>query len=240
MNGSLDALEGACLVVAHPDDEVLWFSSILARVGRVVICFEHCADLPELARGRALVRTEYPLSNVTWLQLPEPCSVHQVDWTQPAFGPHGLHLNAPAASAERCEAYVSCSARLQEALAPHVSGTRHVFTHNPWGEYGHPDHAQLARVLGDLRAELGYRLLYSGYVASRTMPLAAQVLPQLGAAGRIATHAELASRIAALYLKHACWTWPADYQRFEAETFLENTGRSPRAGSGFALNCITA
>jgi hypothetical protein len=241
MNDSLDGrLARACLVVAHPDDEVLWFSSILDRVANIVVCFEHCADLPELSEGRARVRLEYPLSHVTWLQEAEPCSVHQVDWSQPAFGPHGLALNAPAVSAARVNAYNASYARLRAALAPRVAGMTHVITHNPWGEYGHPDHAQVARVLADLGAELDFRLLYSGYVASRTMPLAAQILPRLGTAYRLPTQPEIAAPIEALYHKHACWTWPSDYQRFESETFLEDTGRSPAPGWGFALNCVTA
>jgi LmbE family N-acetylglucosaminyl deacetylase len=37
----------SALVVAHPDDEALWFSSVLAEVSRVICCFEECADLPE-------------------------------------------------------------------------------------------------------------------------------------------------------------------------------------------------
>jgi hypothetical protein len=40
------------LVVAHPDDEALWFSSIVGRVRRVIIAYEACAELPELGARR--------------------------------------------------------------------------------------------------------------------------------------------------------------------------------------------
>ena len=30
----------AALVVAHPDDEALWFSSVLTRVDKIVICYQ--------------------------------------------------------------------------------------------------------------------------------------------------------------------------------------------------------
>jgi len=233
-------LSNACLVVAHPDDEVLWFSSILDRVGRIIVCFEECADLPELGPGRRRVREAYPLPNVDWLQAPEPCSVHQVDWARPSFGPHGLDLNALGTSVERVERYADSYQSLRQKLAVRLGDTSLVLTHNPWGEYGHPDHSQVARVVESLKDALGYRVVYSGYVASRTMPLAAETLPRLGQAFRLATNPKLVEPIEALYRNHGCWTWPVDYQRFDTESFLEDTGQAPQPGWGFGLNCITA
>jgi len=34
-----DITDSSILVVAHPDDEVLWFSSVLERVQETIICF---------------------------------------------------------------------------------------------------------------------------------------------------------------------------------------------------------
>jgi len=42
-----DLVKGAILIVAHPDDEVLWFSSLLCRVEKVVICFSLGGLTPE-------------------------------------------------------------------------------------------------------------------------------------------------------------------------------------------------
>ncbi len=229
-------LDQACLVVAHPDDEALWFSSILADVGRVVVCFEECDDLPEVGPGRRAVRDEYPRS-VEWLRLPEPCSVHLVDWSAPAFSEFGLALNAAGAHEGR---YRQCFESLRATLAQLLRGVRCVFTHNPWGEYGHPDHVQVCRVIESLRDELGYRVLHSGYVASRSMPLAARELPRLSGVMRLSTNLALQETLASLYDKHGCWTWPLDFQRFESECFLEADGNAPRPGSGFPLNCVTA
>src|SRR5689334_18463518 len=154
-----DLLATSALVVAHPDDEVLWFSSILQHVERAVVCFEDCDDLPELGAARRRVRAGYPLGNVEWLRLAEPCSVHQVDWERPSFGPHGLLLNASSATDERRARYAQSFAELRAGLAQRLSGASAVFTHNPWGEYGHPDHVQVARVVESLRHELGFRVL---------------------------------------------------------------------------------
>ena len=227
------------LVVAHPDDEVLWFSSVLDRVERVVSCFEACEDYPRLGPGRRAVVAEYPLPNLTSLGLPEPCSVHLVDWSHPEFDDVGLRLNAAGATADRIARYRASYDALRAALTETLRGTTTVFTHNPWGEYGHPDHVQLARVIESLQPELGFRVFYSGYVAHRTMPLAAAVLPRLGGWFELPTQSELVAPIEALYRKHDCWTWPVDYQRFATETFLESGATRPDPGSGFRLNCVT-
>ena len=232
-------LSKSCLVVAHPDDEVLWFSSILERVGRAVFCFEDCAEYPELGPGRRALLDAYPLSHVSSLRLPEPCSVHLVDWSRPQPDALGLCLNAPETTPARVANYRASFHALRAELATQLRGVQAVFTHNPWGEYGHADHVQLARVVEDLRPQLGFRLFHSGYIAHRTMPLAAPFIARCGYWFELPTQPALAATLQALYRKHGCWTWPADYERFASETFLEATAELPAAGSGVRLNCVT-
>lgn len=232
-------LKRACVVVAHPDDEVLWFSSVLAEVGRVILCFEDCAEYPEFGPARRAVLAAYPLPSVEALRLPEPCSVHLVDWLTTEPDEYGVQLNAANVTDEQRGRYRQCSHALRQALEPRLQGIDVVFTHNPWGEYGHPDHVQVSSVVDSLSAEYGFRVLYSGYIASRTMPLAARHLPRLGGWVELPVQSALAEPIEALYKRHGAWTWPADHQRFSSEVFLQRTGE-PRPGSGFRLNCITA
>ncbi len=231
-------LSQSCIVVAHPDDEVLWFSSILERATKVVLCFEDCDEYPELGPGRRAVVASYPLPNVTALRFPEPCTFHLVDWSRPQSDELGLHLNAPQATEERRDRYRRSFSLLREALARELRGFATVFTHNPWGEYGHADHAQVARVVDSLRPEFAFRQFHSGYVAHRTMPLAAPVLPRFGRWFELPTQAALAERLQASYREHGCWTWPVDYERFESETFLEACDAPAASGSGFRLNCV--
>jgi LmbE family N-acetylglucosaminyl deacetylase len=234
----------ACVVVAHPDDEALWFSSLLGRVGQVLLCFEACDEYPELAPGRQAVLDAYPLPGVRSLRLPEPCSVHLVDWSRAEPDAYGVALNLVAADDPRRERYRQSFAALRTALAPQLRGFASVFTHNAWGEYGHPDHIQVLRAVESLQPELGFRLFSSGYVAHRTMPLAARALPRIARWFELPTRPELVAPLEALYRAHGCWTWPTDYQRFATETFLEacteNDAPSPAPGSGFRLNCVAA
>jgi LmbE family N-acetylglucosaminyl deacetylase len=229
--------ENSVLVVAHPDDEVLWFSSILAQVARVVVCYEACAELPGLSAGRQQAALAYPLANVSWLRLAEPCSLSHVDWSRPLASAHGMALDAEPIDPVAQARYEQSYATLRAELALQLSAAKHVFTHNPWGEYGHPDHVQVCRVVSDLRPELGFRLWHSSYVSPRSAAFAARSLPQLTSHVRLRTDPALATQIQAVYTAHGCWTWHEDFQRFPEEALLERT-EQPAAGGGVPLNCV--
>jgi LmbE family N-acetylglucosaminyl deacetylase len=235
---SAQLFASSVLVVAHPDDEILWFSSILAHVSKIIICYEDCADMPESGPGRRAVMQAYPLSNVTWLRKPEPCTVQKVDWKQPIATDYGMALNAhppdPAADERYRAAHALLSAELGEALR----GAANVYTHNPWGEYGHPDHVQVSRIVVTLAAQLGCTARFSSYIAPRSMSFAAQFLPRMKADFRRPTDRVLAAGIKSLYQEHHCWTWDRSYEPPIDEAFLRDTGAPLSEAHGLPLNCL--
>ena len=40
------------VVVAHPDDEILWASSICEKASKVIICFSEDEDSEKTSKGR--------------------------------------------------------------------------------------------------------------------------------------------------------------------------------------------
>lgn len=67
----LSQVKSAVLVVAHPDDEILWFSSIVDKVAAIVFCY---LDVPEQAKwteGRHRISQSYPVPNATFLGVVE-------------------------------------------------------------------------------------------------------------------------------------------------------------------------
>ena len=97
-----------------------------------------------------------------------------------------------------------------------------VFTHNPWGEYGHEEHVQVFRVLACLREEIGFRLWMSNYCSDRTMPLAMRYFsPEPKPWVRLPADKKLAREIAQLYMRYDCWTWSPDWAWFDDECFME-------------------
>src|SRR3972149_6077617 len=88
--GMSEITERSALVVAHPDDEALWFSSILERVERVVICFSDVMSRPDWSEGRRRAIAQLPISGVISLGLTESEAFNGADWRNPAPHGHGV------------------------------------------------------------------------------------------------------------------------------------------------------
>jgi LmbE family N-acetylglucosaminyl deacetylase len=230
-------LASAALVVAHPDDEALWFSSVAGRVKKLVIAYEDCETLPELGAARSAARAGYPLPSARFLGHAEPCSLDWVDWTTARATPYGMALNRPgAAHAE--ERYRAAFDALRRELARELTGVTRVFTHNPWGEYGHPDHVQVSSVVRSLASELGFDVCFSSYVAPRSLGFAAAFLPQLHCDCVLATDEALAERLKAHYVAHGAWTWHPDYRPPAEEAFLVPAATPPSEAEHLPLHCL--
>jgi len=77
-------LSRSAIVAAHPDDEVLWFGSLVPKVGRIVLCFG--MDAAGTARaGRRRVVEEYPYRNVEFFDLVQPGSYTKATWPNPVL-----------------------------------------------------------------------------------------------------------------------------------------------------------
>ena len=115
--------------------------------------------------------------------------------------------------------YNALKARLQEYL----QGYRNVFTHNPWGEYGHIEHVQVYRVIKSLQKELQFNLWFSNYVSNMSARLMVNELAELGPETvTLPTDRSLAEDIASIYKLNKCWTWYDDYEWCDNETFIQS------------------
>ncbi len=231
---SFDRFASAALVVAHPDDEALWFSSVVGRVKRVIIAYEACDALPGLGQARHAASEAYPLASALFLRRPEPCSLWHVDWANPQSTDYGMALNQPEAEARYRDAY----AGLVDELGSLLGGISDVFTHNPWGEYGHPDHVQVSRVVTTLGKRLGFRTHFSNYVAPRSMRFASNFILELKKSVALESDHTLADRLKGVYVEHGCWTWHADYTPPETEAFLVHAEHAPTEADSVPLNCL--
>jgi LmbE family N-acetylglucosaminyl deacetylase len=221
-------LDNAVLVVAHPDDEVLWFSSILRQVRHVVFCYldHRAASKLGPARRRALAR--YPLEH-TALGVVEAGTFNTVDWAAPVETESGLAL--PGAGSAATLQYLDNATQLRTRLAEVIRPYRNVITHNPWGEYGHPDHVQVYRVVSSMTEALQQGLWFSNYVSNISMALHLRYAPRFNSQYiSLATDTELGQRIAEIYKSEGCWTWYGDFEWFQNESFVSlSTGPSTSA-----------
>ncbi len=90
-----DLKHKSVLVVAHPDDEVLWFSSIMLEVEKIIICFSKINSRPGWTEGRRRCLDGFPFSNMVCLELTESAVFRGADWPNPVVTEYGLRVRRP-------------------------------------------------------------------------------------------------------------------------------------------------
>lgn len=230
--------EKSVIVVAHLDDEILWFSSVLEKVDETIACFLAYPSAPSLEQGRRRVIAEYPL-NISCLEIEEPGSFNTANWNTPVESPFGLDIAHNRAVKIRYEQNYH---RLCARLASTLRGFRNVYTHNPWGEYGHEDHVQVYRAVKAVQTQLGFNLWFSNYCGNRSCALMLDHIARLNPEYiTLPTNRALARDITDLYKKHNCWTWYDDHDWFKDECFLTDIDavRNTRNhGHSFPINML--
>lgn len=205
------------IVVAHPDDEVLWLSSVLRSAELVIFCFGDFFGRPRMSAARRRAVAALPLPGLIDLNVRESGGGFAVDWARPRLTEAGIAI-ADAAASERYEAnFAALVGSLRTALA----GCAAVFTHNPWGEYGHAEHIQVHRAVAALQPELGYTIWFSNYVGSASWGLAQVIASQPCRTDRraVVPDVELARKLKGIYRRNGAWTWTR-WHRWPAEEYL--------------------
>ena len=195
----------SAVVVAHPDDEALWLSSVLGSADRIVLCFGDLFARPRMSAARRRAVAVLPLPGLIDLKIPESGGGLTVDWARPRPNEAGIALADPAAG----ERYAANFLVLVEALRTALAGCTAVYTHNPWGEYGHADHIQVHRAVATLQGELGYTMWFSNYVGRASWRLAQDLAAQpLWTERRtVAPDVNLAHTLKRVYRSQGAWTW---------------------------------
>ena len=144
---SLSDIQNATLVVAHPDDEVLWFSSLLIKCKKIIVCYGERLDNKNMTKNRKLLIDQYPLDNIEFLFLPESNAFKKGKWNlgDKAVSNYGITLQ------NKDLIYENNFEKLSNLLEGRLSSETTVITHNPWGEYGHEEHVQVHRVIKNIQ-----------------------------------------------------------------------------------------
>ena len=232
-------LRDSLIIAAHPDDELLWFGSILRQVDRVVMVFEDFWPDPSIGPARARALANFPRDGVESLRLAEAATYGCADWRRPVLTDFGLWLGREAikrdlkqralrlvgksrAPRQGIEAhYRENFEAVRAALKPSLHAGSNVFTHNPWGEYGHEDHVRVFRALDSLRREIGFSLWMSNYATERSLPLALRYLSDEAVQPiTLPVDKVFADQVAQVYRDAGCWTWADTWHWFDTEQFL--------------------
>lgn len=233
-------LEDAVIVAAHPDDEILWFSSILDTCKAVVVCFGQSSSSNESwDEGRAALMERFPLTKARFLKVRQSDAFQAADWKNPVETDSGLQLRRPIVT------YAENAQSLRRLLESELRDATTVLTHNPWGEYGNEEHVQVFSVVEQLRRKLGFDLYVNGYVSNRSLKLMSRNSPRLVDEPLVfETNLELAAEMMRIYLEYNCWTWRDDYEwpRWEifyrVQSMPSNGVRHMRTTSSVPLNYL--
>lgn len=235
-----EALDKSVLVVAHPDDEVLWFGSVLEQVDKIIICFTDAEHWPELGEARKRSLEQHALrERMELLDICQVKSHNKSRWPEPVETDYGLLLDKyPGFD----KPYQQQAKRLAEALEPHIRNSKNVFTHNPWGEYGHEDHVQVSKVTTRLAEEAGSSIWFSSYVSNKSMALMRRHVHGFGQSYyTMPVDTVRAREIADTYYKNNAWTWLDDYIWFDSECFVQGPLQSQAdacTGALFPVNFL--
>jgi LmbE family N-acetylglucosaminyl deacetylase len=210
------SLGDAVIVVAHPDDEILWFSSIAKKCKKIIFCFGPSARSNQpWDPGRAELIANYPLTNAQFLNIAESDAYMTGLWTHPRETEDGLQLRYPNAR------YSQNSTKLERELTAAIKHEKLVFTHNPWGEYGNEEHVQVYRILERIRRTGNFDLYVDSHVSNRSIALMLQRAGTLESPMILGTERAFALAIKQTYLRRNCWTWPESHEWPEYEAFYK-------------------
>lgn len=202
------------MVFAHPDDEILWASSVIKNAKKIVICFLESPGNAVISAGRKSAFLDFPLNNVINLGIQEINVSKHANWRNPSVSRYGIFHNGNR------ELYKAKYHELYNALKMELKKEDIVVTHNPWGEYGHEEHVLVHNVLADLKAELLLEIYVTGYVSNRSiyaMNLSRAALDREPLIYETDNH--FIDLLSAHYKKHNVWTWWRDYEWPKYESF---------------------
>jgi LmbE family N-acetylglucosaminyl deacetylase len=200
----------SAIVVAHPDDEALWLSSVVASVERIVFGFGAVCGKPQRSEARRRAVAALPLPGIVNLAIGESGVEWQSYLAKPELTPWGVRIFESAVR----ERYQSNHAKLVEGLRPALAGCKDVYTHNPWGEYGHAEHIQVYSAVTALQEELGYTVWFSNYVGPRNWTFVRRLAQRLNWAQRRVVKPDIATARALMqvYRHYGAWTWKSGHR----------------------------
>lgn len=218
-----EVLQKLAIVMAHPDDEVLWACSALRAAEKIVLVYGELPCSQKLTAGRRTAMAAFPLPTLDWLEMTESGVFDSASWPEVRETEYGLYPHPALRLLQSFDPtrYRALFAEMRDALRPRLTGMRNVIAHGPWGEYGHEDHVQVFRVVASLAGELGFRLWVPAYVAAKSEGLMQRNLRFFGRpTPQMPIDAALAEEIAQIYKRTGTWTWFDSYVWPKSEQFL--------------------
>ena len=187
------------IIVAHPDDELIFFSSILKSKSRKVICFTVSED-KNVNKGREVIQTKAPFKNWLFLNQRELSTYSYIN----------------------SSSYIKSYQKLKSSLSKIIEVGDTIYTHNPWGEYGHEDHIQVFKAVKDLKKKFRLKIFMNGYVSNKSYNLMQK--KQHLISNKIQykiINKNFTNKLKKIYISNNCWTFDDNYIWPKIEVFFQ-------------------
>jgi len=208
----------SALVVAHPDDELLWFSSIISNVDKIIIVYNKTQNqIINKGRNKIFNSKILPYSNkLICLKLDEANVFNKSNWKFPIPTKYGLKINS--------KKYKYNFEKLCIKLLGELKNCSNVITHNPWGEYGHEEHSQVFKAVEKISTQLNYSIWVSGYFSFQSFNLMSMYRNLIDKKFyRKKIDYKFCKKVQLLYSSKKCWTWSDEYIWPQYESFFKIT-----------------
>lgn len=201
------------IVVAHPDDEILFFNSVISSDNTIIICYGP-SSTKAVSDGREKLKSGYPFRKVVFLDIPEANVYDGVSFAKRKVTSEGVSVT------KNSDKYNKNYDQVLERLSSQLSSGDTVFTHNPWGEYGHPEHVQVFNAIYSLMDELKLTIFVNGYVSDKTSDFMFRRLNLISSESFLRNpDDELGQKVKRHYIDNNCWTWNSNYHWPATEIF---------------------
>ena len=211
-------LKNFTIVLAHPDDEVIFASSILKHAKKIIICFGESANEEKISKARNFLYKKYPLENIIFLKIKESPRWQNMSYL-PLLNPLETEYGISKGSSSEYK-YKENFYKIYARLEPELQEESTIVTHNPWGEYGHPEHIQIHRCICKLSTKYKFKVYVTGYSSGLSSELMYKTINKISNDHIIKKIDDsFFSKLKELYIYSGCWTWDANYKPPNIEIF---------------------
>lgn len=199
-------MKNSVLIVAHPDDEILWFSSIISEVDKIIYVFRDNNNKDvEQGRKNILKKKILPYSNkIISLDIEEADTLNKADWNMPKLDHYGLKVSS--------EKYKHNFTNIKLKLEENLKDYENIFTHNPWGEYGHEEHVQVFKAVHQICNQSKSNIWVSGYFSERSYKLMCHLSHMFSKDFKtFQIDNYFCQKVKQLFIYEKAWTWSNNY-----------------------------
>ena len=218
-------LNNSALIVAHLDDEIIFASSLVDYVKKIIICFSSNSNEKELTKSRRNLIKNFPNKKFIFLKFEENNALLKKLCPETFNRRFILHnekeINYVKSRLENDQNYKEFKRRLKNRLLLELESVDNVFTHGEWGEYGHFDHINIHNIVREFTLKKNINLYCFGYISEKNFCCLRYYLNNIipNESLELKTNKKKFKNFKELYIDNNCWTWYENYELPEKEFF---------------------